>query len=327
MPRSLKSQLFALGGAYVNGLTFHNAMVEHPTENSDAYTPLAGVLPAVGDIDIIPFMLKAIPPGAPLSIFSPLDRSGIIGSTYEKTPNTSVGPNVVSPDVTAGAGFARGGADAAQQAAAKAYIKSLSKQNFSQETANYLQQRTFADIKDAYTKMQQTPVLYLLINPTGFSVSHTKIVSDGNWGRNGAGVGIEHWGEGQPVIAAQGRIAGFYNTKQVTTTGKTQPQGGLSRATRQFSLSYQNFLSLFLLYRNNGYIWIEDVVDARSGATSKPNNLALVGSIALFYDKVIYFGSFNSFEITEEGESPFTLSYSFEFTVRQIYHESAPTAR
>lgn len=163
-------------------------------------------------------------------------------------------------------------------------------------------------------QMAATPPLKLLVNPESFKVSSQKIISDGNWGRNGAGVGIEHWGDAQDTISVSGRVAGFY---AIPTDNPAN--GGLSRSARNFSESYQNLLSLFLIYRNNGGIWLEDFADAKGAQTVKPNNLALVGSVYIYYDSTIYIGSFDSFEISESDAAPFTLSYSFNFTVRDTF--------
>ena len=169
----------------------------------------------------------------------------------------------------------------------------------------------------AVAQAAATPPLKLLVNPESFKVSNQKIISDGNWGRNGAGTGLEHWGDAQDTISVSGKVAGFYAFP--SKSSQKPVAGGLSRAARNFSAAYQNFLSLFLIYRNNGGVWLEDFADARDAQTVKPNNLALVGSIYIYYDSTLYIGSFDSFEMTESDVTPFTLSYSFNFTVRQTF--------
>lgn len=174
-------------------------------------------------------------------------------------------------------------------------------------------------LQESVKQMAMTPPLKLLINPESFKVSNEKIISDGNWGRNGAGAGIEHWGNAQDKISASGKIAGFYALLNAKGPNGEGLGPGLTRAARNFSTAYANFLSMYLLYRNNGGIWIEDFADAKTGQTTKPNNLALVGSVYLYYDNTMYVGSFDSFEVTEDDTSPFTLSYSFDFTVRETF--------
>jgi len=176
-------------------------------------------------------------------------------------------------------------------------------------------------------RMKNTPPLRMLIAPQKFSVSDEKIVADGNYGRYGPIV--EHWGDNQGKIEASGKIAGFYAVDKyggpqynasVANLGYTETTGlggpGLSRTIRNFSQSYQNFMSLWLLYRNNGGLWLE----FESFSTSqKYQNLSAVGSIWIYYDNIIYFGSFDSFSITETDTAPFTLEYNFSFTVRASF--------
>lgn len=164
-------------------------------------------------------------------------------------------------------------------------------------------------------QMRRTPPLRMLVNPTSFKPSEEKIISDGNFSR-GDGPVIEHWGEQQMKISANGRLAGFYS---LDVSGKDQTKGaagsspGLGRIARNFSESYQNFLSLYLIYRNNGNIFLENFTDSKQ---PKSNNLALVGSVYIYYDDVLYIGSFDSFNVTESDDKPFSLEYDYSFTVR-----------
>ena len=173
----------------------------------------------------------------------------------------------------------------------------------------------------AINRMQNTPPLKMLVNPTSFKVSYEKIISDGEWGRNGPI--IEHWGDGQDKIDASGKLAAFYS---IDATG-TGPAGfsngyapGLTRIARQYSQSYQNFLSLWLLYKNNGGIWFGDFLSqVTDKTTSQPTNLSVVGSIYIYYDSTLYIGSFDSFNISETETAPYTLEYNFSFTVRATF--------
>ena len=226
-----------------------------------------------------------------------------------------------------GSNWATDGSDAAstdQAARTKAAgkkFKGIDRNQSEQGKKFQAQQRSIIlALQIAEKQMAKTPPLRLLLNPESFKVASQKIISDGNWGRNGAGVGIEHWGDGQDVISASGKIAGFYAQDAVgTVNGSAGNSPGLTRMARAFSASYANFLSLYLIYRNNGGVWLEDFADSRGTATTKPNNLAVVGSVYIYYDSTLYVGSFNSFEMSEEDTGPFTLSYSFEFTVRATY--------
>jgi hypothetical protein len=171
------------------------------------------------------------------------------------------------------------------------------------------QQATIKLMQAALTQMAQTPPLRLLVNPQSFRTSAEKIISDGNWGRNGPI--IEHWGETQDKIEGSGKIAAFYSMDVNDANGP-----GLSRTARQFSVSYQNLLALWLIYKNNGGIWFPDPI-VPTGSRAK--NLSVVGSVYVYYDEILYIGSFDSFTLTESEMTPFTLEYSFSFTVRAWY--------
>lgn len=147
--------------------------------------------------------------------------------------------------------------------------------------------------------MKDLPPLFMYINPTSFSQSREHIVSDGNKVREG--FSIEFWGQQQMSISASGSVGAFYVN---STDALGRKSGGLAVGAREGSYAYQQFLSLYQIYRNNGYVY----------NTSK--KIALVGAVSIFYDGVIYTGSFNSFSITHDEDNPFTLSYNFDFTVR-----------
>ena len=94
---------------------------------------------------------------------------------------------------------------------------------------------------------------------------------------------------------------------------------GLSRMTRNYSASYQNLLSLYLIYRNNGGIWTKDYTSqgvVQGDIFTYRTNLAVVGSVYIYYDNIMYVGSFDNFSISESDDSPFSLEYNFSFTVR-----------
>lgn len=177
------------------------------------------------------------------------------------------------------------------------------------------QQAQIRALQLALDQMARTPPLRMRVNPISFKVGEEKVVADGTWSRQGPIV--EHWGEAQTKISASGKLAGFYSMDAAgTPLGSPGNSPGLGRMARNFSASYQNFLSLYLIYKNNGGIWIDDLSDP---TTSKPNNLALVGSVYLYYDHTLYIGSFDSFNVTESDDKPFTLEYDFEFTVRATF--------
>ena len=154
--------------------------------------------------------------------------------------------------------------------------------------------------------MANTPPLQLMVAPQSFRVSGEKIMGVGNYSRTGPV--IEVWGDGQDKIEGSGKIAGFYAIDMTNGNGP-----GLNRTARAFSQSYQNLMSLYLLYRNNAGIYLGDF---SQGNPDRFNYLSIVGSIYIYYDGVLYIGSFDSFNISEADATPFTLEYTFSFTVR-----------
>jgi len=180
------------------------------------------------------------------------------------------------------------------------------------------QQRAEAKLtKSILDMMGSTPPLRLLVNPKSFKVSSEKVVSDGNWTRNGPIV--EHWGDQQDKIDASGTLAAFF---AIDANSQTQYRDGsspgLTRVARNYSESYRNFLSLFLLYKNNGYCFTAPL-EQETNRDKFFARLSLVGSIYIYYDSILYIGSFDNFNITETDDKPYTLEYNFQFTVRATF--------
>jgi hypothetical protein len=170
------------------------------------------------------------------------------------------------------------------------------------------QQNQIDDTLRQLEVMKNTPPLRMLVNPESFKVSGEKVISDGNWTRRGPI--IEHWGDSQDKISGSGKVAGFYAMDY--NDGATP---GLSRTTRNFSMSYQNFMSLWLLYRSNAGLLLPDYTEG----SDNTNFLSVLGSIYIYYDGIIYIGSFDSFNVTQGDTNPFSLEYDFAFTVRAWY--------
>lgn len=143
--------------------------------------------------------------------------------------------------------------------------------------------------------MQKLPPLIMYINPSQFSIAYQHVISDGDRSRDG--FIVEHWGLQQPVITASGNIGGTY----IHGPNKT---GGVTRMFQKDAASYQYFMNLFRIYRNNAYIY------------NVHNKISMLGQVKIFWDGAIYTGSFDSFSINESEDKPFDLTYDFQFTVR-----------
>lgn len=175
----------------------------------------------------------------------------------------------------------------------------------------------------ALQAMKRIPPLRMLVNPQKFGIKGAKIIADGSWGR--VGPIIEHWGNDQDKISASGKLAGFYALQTAPPSNPAAPghaatsensgMPGLTRSARNFTKSWQNFQSLFLLYRNNAGMYLTDNLNTGE----KTTNLAMLGSIYIYYDNILYIGSFDTLSLTENDTAPHSAEYSFEFTVRAAF--------
>jgi hypothetical protein len=220
---------------------------------------------------------------------------------------------IVEDAYTANAWVGKGAKDA--NSASKTTAQLANKDLNTSELGKQLRSKQEAQIaatQEALDAMANTPPLRMMVNPQSFRVSSEKLISEGNWGRNGPI--IEVWGDQQDKIEGSGKIAAFYSVD--ASSEAPSWQAPLSRTARQFSASYQNFLSLFMLYKNNGGVWLPDYF---SEGKSHAKNLSVVGSVYLYFDNILYIGSFDSLSVNETDTAPFTLEYSFSFTVRAWY--------
>jgi len=151
-------------------------------------------------------------------------------------------------------------------------------------------------ISGVIDNLNEVPPLVLYINPTEITRTFAKHTTEQ---LGGNGHIIEHWGDEQDRLSASGKIGAYY-------TDKT----GLSRYFRRNSASFQQLMQLYIMYRNNGYIY--EVYDAR--------RISLVGRVQISYDTETWIGHFDSFQMTENADNPFTMEYSFDFTVREYYN-------
>jgi len=203
--------------------------------------------------------------------------------------------------------------------AKKEIAKNADKSPLQETLTNRLQLGQLAEIKatvKAVEALRNAPPLRLLVNPSSFKISSEKVISDGNWTRNGPIV--EHWGESQDKIDASGKLAGFFSIDAVNPAPDAQGEGpGLTRGARQYSASYQNFMSLYLLYRSNANVYTTGALPDSKDAYL--NRLSMVGSMYIYYDDTMYIGSFDNFNITESDATPYSLEYNFQFTVRATF--------
>lgn len=140
--------------------------------------------------------------------------------------------------------------------------------------------------------LNQIDPLILYINPSDLTRTRGKRVQEQLGGEKHI---VEHWGDEQDKLSANGKIGAYY-------TNKT----GLTRYYRRDSHSYQQLMHLYIFYSNNGYIY----------ETTNKNRISLVGSVKITYDTEVWVGQFDSFTMSESADEPYTMTYSFEFTAR-----------
>ena len=153
--------------------------------------------------------------------------------------------------------------------------------------------------------------MVLYTNPKGLQFSYQKKVDRtqtmGGW--------VEYyWGDDPITITLDIPTGGFirYTTGLTSTTGSVNIKGeGFGKdigGTRRDTIQYDKMLDLLALFHNNGSIY-----DQRG-------NIALQGRIRMSFDGGVWFGWFQSFNISEEAEQPFMFSLNAVFQVEREVH-------
>jgi len=136
------------------------------------------------------------------------------------------------------------------------------------------------------------PELVMFINPESIDSTFTPLVSET---RTLGGFIQEFWGEQLTSLSASGKVAMFYD------------DGGITNKNARLSESYQNFVRLLNIYKNNG----KDYSDTQQN----PNRITSFGAVIMIYMDKEYEGFFESFNFKELAEKPFSLEYDFSFKV------------
>lgn len=160
--------------------------------------------------------------------------------------------------------------------------------------------------------VSRIPDLILDINVSSLNFS---LNQNNNYHYTRSGIISETWGEKLDSLEASGSIGAYYPLTDGYKRGFT----------------FQNLYNLILFYRNNGTIY-SPLEKSKKISDIKPesfstrvnslqtqivkNRIDKVGSVTLLYDRCIYVGCFNSFNLTQDSNNPFNLSYSFSFQVR-----------
>jgi len=181
-----------------------------------------------------------------------------------------------------------------------------------------------ADIALQLSRILKTPPLTLLINPQTFQVQYAKIQQFSERVRNG--YIFQAWGEEQPKISFSGKTGAFYagaadlvpgvvaNNQKITNPTRTPT--GVQFASKRNSASWQNLMSIFQLYMNNGYIMDQ---------VNKSNAHHFVGALAIKYDQWVYIGNMNSFSFGyEDTQANGGMQFDIEFNVVAMYDQATP---
>jgi hypothetical protein len=146
------------------------------------------------------------------------------------------------------------------------------------------------------------PALTMLINPANMDLSFSPLINET---RTLGGFIQEFWGEQLTTLSASGQTAIFYDTS------------GITNKNSRNSESYQNFIKLINIYKNNG----KDYSDTFSTAALKanPNKIISFGTIIMQYGGKKYEGFFESFSVKEIAQKPFNLEYDFTFKITKTF--------
>jgi hypothetical protein len=142
------------------------------------------------------------------------------------------------------------------------------------------------------------PKLTMLINPANLDISYSQLINET---RTMGGFVQEFWGEQLTSVSASG------------TTAMAYDQNGLTRKNLKQSESYINFNNLVNFYKNNGKVY----------STKGSNRIVSFGTVVLTYFGKEYEGHFESFNVDESADTPFSLAYSFDFKVTRIIGDLA----
>lgn len=138
------------------------------------------------------------------------------------------------------------------------------------------------------------PELIMLINTTNLNLAYIPIITET---RTKSGFAQEFWGEQLTSLSSDGQMALSYN------------ETGLTNRDLRSSEAFQNLQRLINIYKNNGKVYDNAMIS---------NKLTSVGTVVMAYMTKEYEGYFESFDLNEAGEKPFTLNYSLAYKVTRV---------
>lgn len=153
------------------------------------------------------------------------------------------------------------------------------------------------------------PATYrFLINPSEVEVQR-QTIDQQSFTRAGWQIGL--WGEDFLSISMSGKTPGKYFGN------------GLTDAYTPLTESYRNTLALELVFENNGY-WFEGEASA-SKLDVAVKRIKSHQDVELTVGEFVWYGMFETMEITEDADSPFLSDFSLTFIAwREEYRRGTP---
>lgn len=148
----------------------------------------------------------------------------------------------------------------------------------------------------------KVPPLTMLINPANLDTTYSPLITET---RTLGGFAHDYWGEQLTSLSATGKTALFLDSEK-----------GLTNKDSRTTESYQYFMTLLNIYKNNGkgYFTTFDTNASKANQTK----IFSLGVVVMIFDKRQYEGFFESFTFTEDSMQPFNLEYSFTFKAMRI---------
>jgi hypothetical protein len=156
------------------------------------------------------------------------------------------------------------------------------------------------------------PLVYrFLINPKTVSVNHSTLDSQ-TLTRAGWQFGV--WGEDTARISMSGSTAGRYFLL------------GLTDAYAEFTESYRNLTQLQIAFENNGY-WFEgeQLGEGPLAANATRRRIKMQNDVQLIVGDFIWYGAFESLQISQDADNPFLANFSIEFMAwKERFRKTSP---
>lgn len=157
----------------------------------------------------------------------------------------------------------------------------------------------------------QPAVFQFLVNPEQVQISRQQADAQA-MARSGWQIGV--WGEDFIVVTLEGKTPGKYFSN------------GLTDLMTEYTVSYRNLVALELVVENNGY-WFEGEQAAEGPLASSftRRQIKMHSDVQMTMAEFIWFGMFESMEISEDADTPFLMNFSLTFIAwREHFRSETP---